>query len=172
MTHRNSREEIRERADLAGEHRVGDMGQLVLALAFAVIWGVDTFFLGYTTFLNDVVSLFVRIPLGLLALILSGYLSRTGLRIVFGEVREQPAVIRKSVFGIVRHPIYLGEILLYLGLLFLSISLAALVVWVIAVLFLHFISRHEEKLLLEKYGDAYRQYMDEVPMWLPRLRKR
>ena len=106
-------------------------------------------------------------------LVLSGYLVKTSLSIVFGEEREKPDVIRKSVFGVVRHPVYLSEILFYLGLLMLSISLAAAVVWVIAIGFLHYISRYEERLLLARFGEDYEKYMREVPMWFPRrLRKR
>jgi protein-S-isoprenylcysteine O-methyltransferase Ste14 len=93
------------------------------------------------------------------------------LSIVFGEIREDSTVIRKGVFNWVRHPIYLSEILLYLGMLLISISLAAGVVWLMAIAFLHYISRHEEKLLLARFGEAYEQYMQEVPMWIPRLRK-
>jgi protein-S-isoprenylcysteine O-methyltransferase Ste14 len=75
--------------------------------------------------------------LAALFLIVSGYLAKKGLAIVFGEKIEKPAVIRKSVFGAVRHPIYLGEILFFLGFLGLSLSLAATAVWVVAVAFLH-----------------------------------
>lgn len=161
-----------QRSDLAGEHAVGDAGQIVLACLFAATWMADTFFLQYTTFLNHYVPLGIRIPLGVVLLILSGYLASTGLSIVFGEKREEPGVIRKGVFNVVRHPIYLSEILLYLGFLMLSISLAAAFVWVIAILFLHYISRYEERLLLARFGEEYEQYMREVPMWVPRLRKR
>jgi protein-S-isoprenylcysteine O-methyltransferase Ste14 len=87
-------------------------------------------------------------------------------------VREEPTVITKSVFGVIRHPIYLAEILAYLGLLLMSLSLAAAAVWVGAIAFLHAISRYEEKLLLARFGDAYAAYMREVPMWLPGIRKR
>jgi len=160
------------RSDLTGEHTVGDAGQLVLACLFAATWILDTFFLKYTTFLNTHVPIGIRIPLGVVLLVLSGYLAKTGLSIVFGEKREKPGVIRKGVFNAVRHPIYLSEILLYLGFLVLSISLAAVFVWVIAIVFLHFISRYEESLLLDRFGEAYEQYMREVPMWIPRLRKR
>jgi hypothetical protein len=59
-------------------------------------------------------------------------------------------VIRESVFGVVRHPVYLSEILFYLGLLMLSLSLA-----------------YEEKLLLARFGKDYAKYKREVPMWLP-----
>jgi len=75
--------------------------------------------------------------LAVLLLIGSGYLAKKGLAIVFGEKIEKPAVIRKSVFGIVRHPIYLSEILFFPGFLGLSLSLAATAVWVVAVVFLH-----------------------------------
>ena len=105
-------------------------------------------------------------------LVLSGYLASAGLSIVFSEQRENPGVIRKSVFSVVRHPVYLSEILLYPGLLMLSISLAAAVVWVTAIGFLHYISCYEERLLLARFGDEYERYMREVPMWIPLLRKR
>ncbi len=161
----------KERDDLTGEHAAGDTGQIVLACLFAATWITDTFFFKYTTFLNPYVPLGVRIPSGVVLLVLSGYLAKTGLSIIFSEQRKNACVIRKSVFGIVRHPVYLSEILFYLGLLMLSISLAASAVWVIAIWFLHTISRYEERLLLARFGEEYEQYMREVPMWVPRLWK-
>ena len=156
------------REDLAGEHKAGDAGQLILACLFFAVWILDTFFLKYTTFLNGYVPLAVRIPIGVILLILSLILVKNGLSIVFGEERETPGVIRKGVFNVVRHPVYLSEILLYLGFILLSISLASLFIWVIGFLFLHFISRYEEELLLDRFGEEYERYMQEVPMWFPR----
>jgi len=161
------------REDLTGEHRLGDAGQIVLACVFGAVWVADTFFLNHTTFLNAYSPLAVRIVAGAGVLLLSAYLARTSLQIVFDEVREKPEVIRQSVFGVVRHPIYLSEILFYFGILVLSTSLAAAVVWLVAIGFLHYISRCEERLLLERFGDEYKRYMHEVPMFIPRLvRKR
>ncbi|MGD2147667.1 MAG: isoprenylcysteine carboxylmethyltransferase family protein [Anaerolineae bacterium] len=172
MGERHTRRSAAHRDDLTGEHAVGDGGQLAFALLFGAVWIVDTFFLRRTTFLNRLVPLGIRIPLGGVLLALAGYLASKGLSIVFGEVREEPTVITKSVFGVIRHPIYLAEILAYLGLLLMSLSLAAAAVWVGAIAFLHAISRYEEKLLLARFGDAYAAYMREVPMWLPGIRKR
>lgn len=173
MTHRHTQTKAQQqRNDLTGEHALGDTGQIVLGCLFAVIWIADTFFVKSTTFLNQHVPLGARIPCGVILLVLSGYLAKTGLSIVFGEERETPGVIRKGVFNVVRHPIYLSEILLYSGLLVLSISLAAAVVWFIIIGFLHHISHYEEKLLLGRFGEQYEQYMREVPMWIPRLWKR
>jgi len=162
----------RHREDLTGEHVAGDAGQLVLACLFAAVWIADTSFFEYTTVLNRVVPFSVRIPVAVVLLVLSGYLAVTGLTIVFGGKRETPGVIREGVFSVVRHPIYLSEILLYLGFLTLDISLAAAVVWLVAIGFLHSISRFEERLLLARFGEEYEKYMRDVPMWIPRLRKR
>jgi protein-S-isoprenylcysteine O-methyltransferase Ste14 len=160
------------REDLSGEHKAGDAGQAIMACLFFSVWILDTFFLKYTTFLNGYVPFSVRIPIGVIFLVLSLILVKKGLSIVFGEERETPGVIRKGVFNIVRHPVYLSELLLYLGFILMSISVASILVWVAAFLFLHFISRYEEKLLLERFGEEYERYIKEVPMWFPRLLKK
>jgi len=171
MTHKQKKT-LQQRDDLTGEHAVGDAGQIIIAGLFAAIWISDVFFFKYTTFLNQYVPNGFRTPCGIILLVLSGYLAKMGLSIIFGEEREKPNVIKKSVFGVIRHPVYMSEILLYLGFLMLSISLAAAVMWIIAIVFLHYISRHEEKLLLARFGKEYEQYMREVPMWIPRFWKR
>ncbi|MEJ2628820.1 MAG: isoprenylcysteine carboxylmethyltransferase family protein [bacterium] len=161
-----------ERNDLTGEHAIGDAGQLFFAILFFGVWIPDSFFLNYTTQLNQVVPDWIRNPLGIIILIISGFCSYTGLRIVFHEERVTPSVIRKGIFRFVRHPIYLSEVLLYLGLFIMSMSLASLFIMIIASIFLYFLCRYEEKLLLERFGKDYQDYMREVGMWLPRLRKR
>jgi protein-S-isoprenylcysteine O-methyltransferase Ste14 len=160
------------REDLVGENHLSDIGQILFYTIFMSVWITDTFFFKYTAFSNEYFLPVVRIPLGIILLLISAYLAWTGLRIVFGEKREESCVIRKSVFSIIRHPIYLSEILLYLGLLTLRISLAAAVVWIFAISFLHYISRYEEKLLLSHFGEEYKKYMNEVPMWIPLFRKK
>ena len=154
--------------NLTGEHRAGDIGQLTLFCLFMALW-ISDMFLEYSAFLNGYVSVVVRLPIGIILLMVAGYMAGTGLHIVFGKQAQSAVVIRQGIFSIVRHPIYLSEIILYLGLLALNISLAAAFVLVIAIFFLHYISRYEEKLLLSRFGEEYEQYMREVPMWFPRL---
>ena len=158
------------REDLVGEHFFGDLGQLILLVIFLIVWIADSFFLHYSTFLSEHVPLFLQLPISLGVLFYSGYLAKAGLKIVFGEVRETPSVIRKGVFNTVRHPIYLGAILFYPGLITLSFSLLSVIVWIIIILFYHFIARYEEKLLLQKFGKEYEKYIKEVPMWIPYLK--
>jgi len=41
---------FRHRDDLAGEHRLGDAGQLILFLVFMAVWITDSFFLNIRAF--------------------------------------------------------------------------------------------------------------------------
>jgi len=158
------------RKDLAGEHVLGDLGQLVLLAVFLLVWILDSFVLKYSTFLSVYVSQSVRFVAALILILCSAHLARSGLRIVFGEVREQPMVIRKGVFKIVRHPVYLGSILFYLALWTTTLSLVSAVALIGIACFYDFLARYEEKLLVNKFGSNYEQYMREVPRWIPKLK--
>lgn len=165
----NNKSIKRHRDDLTGEHRFGDTGQLIIAALFLIIWVTDSFILKYTTFLNKHIPLVLQITMGAIILIIALILARYGMKIVFNKVREKPGVIRDGVFRVVRHPIYLSEMLFYLSLLVFRTSLAAVAIWIVAILFLHYLSQYEEKLLIERFGDDYRQYMKDVPMYFPRI---
>ena len=157
------------REDLAGEHPFGDAGQLIFLIIFLVVWIVDSFILGFSTFAAQYVSIFFRAPMGILFLLLAGYLAQQGMKIVFGEERTVPEVIAKGVFRLVRHPVYLGCILFYIGLVIFTFSLSAAVICIAIIVFYHCIAKYEERILLSKFGEKYKQYMKSVPMWIPRL---
>lgn len=160
------------RDDLVGEHAFGDLGQIIFLIIFLIIWISDSFFLKYSTISLDTISNIVRMIIGFPILIMSGVFAKYGLGIIFGEVRKKPEIIEKSVFKIVRHPIYLGSILLYLGLIILTCSITSAVVWIIIVLFYYYISRYEEELLLKEFGADYKNYMERVPMLIPNIFKK
>ena len=162
---------MEDRDDLTGEHGAGDAGQAVFAILFFAVWVADSFFLHLTTQLTSWVPSWVRGPFAILLLGLSIYCAWSGLMIVFGGVRETPAVIRNGIFGVVRHPVYLSEVLLYAALSLFTMSLASCVVGLAATSFLYYLSRYEEKLLLKRFGKEYRSYMREVGMWFPRKRE-
>jgi protein-S-isoprenylcysteine O-methyltransferase Ste14 len=161
-----------ERNDLAGEHALSDVGQLVFFVIFIIAWILDSFVFSYSTFIGDYVPLYVRVPLAIIILFSAGYFVKKSHDIVFGDIREEPSVIRKGVFSRVRHPMYLGALSLYLGLLVSTFSLVATGIWVLIIIFYYFNSKHEEKLLLDKFGKDYEDYRKEVPMLIPRIRRK
>ena len=161
------RKSHQHRGDLTGEHAFSDMGQLIFLIIFLIVWIADSFVFKYSTFLTQYVSNYIRVPIALIILIMSGLLAGFGLNTVFKEVREEPQVITTGVFSIVRHPIYLGSILLYLGFILLSLSLLSVLIWFIVIIFYYMISRHEEKLLTQRFGSVYEEYKKRVPMLFP-----
>jgi protein-S-isoprenylcysteine O-methyltransferase Ste14 len=160
------------RFDLTGEHPIGDTGQIALFLLFMVVWIADSFFLGYTDFLATSIPLYIRLPIAAGLLVVAVLIAKSGHDTMLGEVREEAVVVQAGAFALVRHPLYLGTILFYVGLSAITFSLAAVAVMLVACMFYHSIARYEEKLLLARFGDEYRKYMKDVPMWVPRLTRR
>ena len=77
-------------------------------------------------------------------------------------------LIDSGPFGYVRNPLYIGNILLWVGF-----AVAAGLLWlapVVAALLgveYHWIVRWEESLLASRLGGAYREYLQRVPRWIP-----
>jgi len=143
MGHYDSRE------DLAGEHPMGDWGQLIFLFVFLIIWIVDSFFLKFSIFGTDFISLFVRIPISLAVLALGLYLVKTGHEIIFGQQREELMVVDWGAFRYVRHPLYAAALCFYMGLFILTLSLFSGMLFIVIFLFYNFIARYEENLLQE-----------------------
>jgi protein-S-isoprenylcysteine O-methyltransferase Ste14 len=158
-----------EREDLAGEHPFGDLGQVLLLLIFLVVWLSDAFFFHYSIVLSSYLPFWLRLLGAAILLNSAVWLARTSHDMIFAEVRKHPSVIRKGVFGRVRHPLYLSAIVFYPGLLCLIFSIAAALIWIGIIGFYHFLARYEERLLLKKFGADYAAYLREVPMWIPRI---
>ncbi len=159
----------RQRDDLTGEYRWGDAGQGVLLALFLVVWIADSVIFHWATFPAVWIPPVFRIVLALCIYIFAGYFAIQAHNIVFKTERAEPRVIREGIFRVVRHPIYLGAILFYLGAIVLTASVASFVLWIGIVLFYHMIARYEEGLLRDRFGSDYAAYQSDVPMWIPRI---
>jgi protein-S-isoprenylcysteine O-methyltransferase Ste14 len=82
-------------------------------------------------------------------------------------------LIASGPFAILRNPLYVGNIALWVGF-----ALTARLVWLAPVILVllgleyHAIVRWEEQLLESRLGDAYRAYAARVPRWLPTFNRR
>jgi protein-S-isoprenylcysteine O-methyltransferase Ste14 len=72
----------------------------------------------------------------------------------------------KGVYRVSRHPLYFGGFLVYLGVgiacaswLYLLFAFAWIILW-------HIVLPTEERDLVDKYGDAYREYLKRTPKWI------
>ena len=73
------------------------------------------------------------------------------------------AVVRTGIYGVVRHPMYLSFLLMSLALVLLSQHWLNAILGAIVMGLLYNDMCREEKSNLEKLGDDYQSYMDQVP---------
>ncbi len=172
MTNGHKRHNYEKRVDIAGEYRWGDVGQLLLLVIFIIGMVSDLFILNISRSWQNVIPWYYRVIIFVPLFLISGYLVQNGLKKVFKEERKELKVIRSGVFGVVRHPIYLGSILTFLSFTILSLSVVALIIWFVIIVFYYYLCRYEEKLLIGKLGKKYRDYMKEIPMLIPRIRRK
>jgi protein-S-isoprenylcysteine O-methyltransferase Ste14 len=75
-----------------------------------------------------------------------------------------------GMYSIVRHPLYLGNFFIWLGLsAFLHDPRTTLVCMLVFVLYYERIMYAEEKFLADRFGTAYREWAERTPAILPRL---
>lgn len=158
-----------EHPHLSGEYRWGDTIQLILLVLFLGIWIIDSFVLHFSTFLRNTIPDFIRVPLSLIVLIIAWMLARRGMKAVFGTDRQEAELIDTGVFSLIRHPIYTGAILFYLGAVLITLSLISAGFWLIIVLAYIFIARAEEQILTEAFGEKYTAYKKKTGMLFPRI---
>ena len=78
-------------------------------------------------------------------------------------------LIDTGPFAIIRNPLYVGNILIWVGF-----TLTARLLWLVPIVFAllaleyHAIVKWEESLLESRIGAAYRDYTTRVPRWIPR----
>lgn len=79
-------------------------------------------------------------------------------------------LVAAGPFALVRNPLYLGNIALWLGFAMVA-QLPSIVAPIAILLAVEYqaIVRWEEALLETRLGDGYRAYAGQVPRWIPRL---
>ena len=74
--------------------------------------------------------------------------------------------VTKGPYRISRHPIYFGSFLILVGMGIASASWVVLLCALLWIAFFYIVVPAEERFCLEKYGDAYREYMNRTPRWI------
>lgn len=88
------------------------------------------------------------------------------------SLRRPRSLTRNGPYNCCRNPIYLATVLMAAGLVALAGLFYYLPILVVYLL-IHYtiVIRCEEEVLLEKFGEEYRLYLQEVPRWIPRIRR-
>ncbi len=110
---------------------------------------------------------------GIVVVLAAGLLAGWGLRSIGGdmasaaEVRADTQLITSRAFALVRHPLYLSLLLLWLGAAMALLSWLMGLCWIALIPAFVARSRLEEAILTRHFGEAYCEYAERVPMLLP-----
>lgn len=147
-----------------GELPHGHLLQVSCFVLFFAVWFLDSFFFNYSTFLAGYVSYPVRLALALgvfIAAIAVIELAHSHLHSM-----KLGKLMTTGIYGHIRHPLYLGTVLMYLVFTFWTFSLLSLVPWLIAAVAYNEMASYEEQLLTKRFGKEYSEYKKRVRKWI------
>lgn len=90
---------------------------------------------------------------------------RSAEKMLFHETQQ--GVIDRGVFTYVRHPLYLGTLLIYLGFVLVSFSILSFLIFILIFFLYNYLAVFEEKDLERVFGKDYLEYKKRVPRWFP-----
>lgn len=108
-------------------------------------------------------------------LILSGFLVVHGFLLLDragksqGEFEHTTVLVTSGAYRYIRHPLYASLLYLGLGVFLKHISLLAGALALLTIACLYITARVEEGENIERFGDAYREYMQYTKMFVPFL---
>jgi len=76
---------------------------------------------------------------------------------------ETSILVNTGIYSVVRHPLYLGWLLMYIAMIFWGQHWLTIIVGFLGMTCVYLISRQEDQQLIEKFGDDYKRYMRSVP---------
>lgn len=117
------------------------------------------------------IELWIRIILSAILIILGTLTVRSGIltfgldymTVVYLYFPEESEIQEHEIYSVVRHPTYLGGILLGTAGLFFRFSVYSILLCLVVFLVFRLQIWKEEKELIERFGDGYIEYRKKVP---------
>ena len=153
---------------VGSEIRYSHLLQILCMIFFYSVWILDSLILKTSTFLAEFIPLPIRLACSISIIAIGSILISKAHRKLFEE--KSSDLITDGIFAHVRHPMYLGIILVYLGWLILTLSLLTLIPWIAVIALYSKMADYEEKQLEQKLGSRYAEYKKRVPKWIPKLK--
>ena len=101
--------------------------------------------------------------------IFGGFILLSAAWKVLYDAQSRHTLATTGVYEYVRHPQYIGFIVIMFGFLLQWPTLLTLLMFPVLVVMYVRLARMEERDALREFGDQYRVYMQQVPAFLPRL---
>jgi len=96
------------------------------------------------------------------------------LLVIFGwkQIHDgKGQLVTTGLYAYVRHPQYIGFLLITLGMNVQFLTIITLALWPIVAIVYYKLAKTEEKDAEEQFGEEFLEYKRRVPGWIPRIRK-
>ena len=108
----------------------------------------------------------IEIIIGLAFVIVGIILIFWGWYLIY-TAQKKNELVTDGIYRFIRHPQYTGIFLALFGQLIHWPTVLTLLLFPVIVLVYYRLSRKEEKAMIKRSGEAYKAYMQEVPMFFP-----
>ena len=130
---------------------------------------MDSFVFKFSVKFASYVPWFIRLAVTLTLITIGVAMGYLAERMLFHQKQNRPCVIDTGILIHVRHPLYLGGLLVYLGFVIATFSLLSLTTYIFVFVVYDYLATFEEKDLERVFGQAYVEYKRRVPKWIPRF---
>lgn len=143
-----------------------------------MIWIFDSLIFHFSTVFSSNIPLIIRVPLCLCALVVAIIFLRLSHDALFDSSHSEKQesvdhhhpdeLIDSGILAHVRHPLYLGILVVYAAFLLLSLSIISFTAWIVIFMIYDRMASFEEKQLERMFGEKFLEYKRRVPKWIPR----
>ncbi|SHJ65929.1 methyltransferase family protein [Cycloclasticus pugetii] len=102
-------------------------------------------------------------------LIILGFILLSAAWSVLHAAQQSRSLATTGWYARCRHPQYVAFIMIMFGFLLQWPTIPTLVMFPILVVIYVRLAKREEQIAISEFGDEYRQYMEEIPTWVPRF---
>jgi protein-S-isoprenylcysteine O-methyltransferase Ste14 len=151
------KENVKEMMDQVKQAKGKD--RIVGILSFVPYYGLMLYAI-FVSLKLDTPWVYIGLAMFVLGMIGEGI---SGVQLFF---RKPSQPMFKGFYSISRNPIYVFYDIVCIGIGLATASWLILALTVFSMLLNHYIVLAEERICLERYGDAYHEYMDKVPRYI------
>ena len=97
------------------------------------------------------------------------------LLVIFGwkQIHDgKGQLVKTGLYAYVRHPQYIGFLLITLGMNVMWLTIITLAMWPILAIVYYKLAKTEEKDAEEEFGEEFLEYKRRVSGWIPRIRRK
>jgi len=126
-----------------------------------IIWLLGVIYSVFLPLTLGTIWFYVGLPIALV-----GVITYTMVTVTFATTPIENEPLTKGLYRYSRHPMYVTQALMFVGVGIASASWVFLLFTVVYTILSIICARPEERFCLEKYGNAYREYMNSTPRWI------